>query len=186
MFFAKPLQRSNLCASHRQRRWLTHGELLEYERPTKEELKGLLGRACFYADHNLDESIVYVLRHQKYDVVTAREIGAEQQPDEYHFKWSAQKGRVLLTQDKDFLDNGRFSSCPDTRCRRVQCGQREHLRTGSCSGSGRRNLGRLEANSAPSESLFELGLYAEHSLASVQWVRFLRRKNSVQTRQERT
>ena len=29
MFFAKPLQRSNLCASHRQRRWLTHGELRE-------------------------------------------------------------------------------------------------------------------------------------------------------------
>ena len=28
MFFAKPLQRSNLCASHRQRRWLTHGELV--------------------------------------------------------------------------------------------------------------------------------------------------------------
>ena len=28
MFFAKPLQRSNLCASHRQRRWLTHGELI--------------------------------------------------------------------------------------------------------------------------------------------------------------
>ena len=28
MFFAKPLQRSNLCASHRQRRWLTHGELM--------------------------------------------------------------------------------------------------------------------------------------------------------------
>ena len=29
MFFDKPLQRSNLCASHRQRRWLTHGELME-------------------------------------------------------------------------------------------------------------------------------------------------------------
>ena len=29
MFFAKPLQRSNLCASHRQRRWLTHAELAE-------------------------------------------------------------------------------------------------------------------------------------------------------------
>ena len=27
IFFDKPLQRSNLCASHRQRRWLTHGEL---------------------------------------------------------------------------------------------------------------------------------------------------------------
>ena len=37
MFFAKPLQRSNLCASHRQRRWLTHGELIPHyswqERP---------------------------------------------------------------------------------------------------------------------------------------------------------
>ena len=29
IFFDKPLQRSNLCASHRQRRWLTHGELEE-------------------------------------------------------------------------------------------------------------------------------------------------------------
>ena len=29
IFFDKPLQRSNLCASHRQRRWLTHGELVE-------------------------------------------------------------------------------------------------------------------------------------------------------------
>ena len=28
IFFDKPLQRSNLCASHRQRRWLTHGELI--------------------------------------------------------------------------------------------------------------------------------------------------------------
>ena len=28
MFFAQPLQRSNLCASHRQRRWLTY---LSYE-----------------------------------------------------------------------------------------------------------------------------------------------------------
>ena len=32
MFFAKPLQRSNLCASHRQRRWLTHGELINEEK----------------------------------------------------------------------------------------------------------------------------------------------------------
>ena len=36
MFFAKPLQRSNLCASHRQRRWLTHGELARLYRGTGE------------------------------------------------------------------------------------------------------------------------------------------------------
>ena len=35
MFFAKPLQRSNLCASHRQRRWLTHGELGEATVPPR-------------------------------------------------------------------------------------------------------------------------------------------------------
>ena len=32
IFFDKPLQRSNLCASHRQRRWLTHGELWRHLR----------------------------------------------------------------------------------------------------------------------------------------------------------
>ena len=39
IFFDKPLQRSNLCASHRQRRWLTHGELINLLERLNEEIK---------------------------------------------------------------------------------------------------------------------------------------------------
>lgn len=68
----------------------------------------MLGRARFYADHNLDASIVEVLRYRKYDVETAQEVGAERQPDEFHYRRAFMTRRVLLTQDKDYLDNERF------------------------------------------------------------------------------
>lgn len=83
-------------------------ERLEYERPMREELRRVIGDAKFYADHNLDESIVLVLRHQGHDVETAREIGAERQPDEYHYRRALKTKRVLLTEDGDYLDNRRF------------------------------------------------------------------------------
>lgn len=81
---------------------------LTYQAPSKEEAKPFLGEAKFYADHNLDESIVLVLKHLGYDVETAREIAAEEQPDQFHFKHAFQTKRILLTQDKDFLDNDLF------------------------------------------------------------------------------
>ena len=39
IFFAQPLQRSNLCASHRQRRWLTY---LSYFTDSEERPKQML------------------------------------------------------------------------------------------------------------------------------------------------
>lgn len=81
---------------------------LDYRKPSKEELKGITGLASFYADHNVDESIVFVLDHLGYDVETAREVGADRQPDEFHFKRAFQQKRILLTQDKDYLDNELF------------------------------------------------------------------------------
>lgn len=83
-------------------------ELLAYERPDKEMLKGLLRKVKFYADHNLDRAIIEVLRRLKYDIETAREIGAEYQPDQFHYRHAFTQKRVLLTLDKDYLDNGRF------------------------------------------------------------------------------
>jgi hypothetical protein len=80
-------------------------ERLKYERPTKEEARRLFGRASFYADHGLDESIVLVLRHFGFEVETAREVGAERQPDPYHYKRAFKTKRVFLTVDKGFLDN---------------------------------------------------------------------------------
>ena len=55
--------------------------LIGYAHLTKEDLRGVLGKAKFYADHNIDKSIVHVLRQWKYDVEVAAEIGAERQPD---------------------------------------------------------------------------------------------------------
>ena len=57
MFFAKPLQRSNLCASHRQRRWLTHGELFSSqvaERVTSLAVQ-LLGGVGYTKDYPVEK-----------------------------------------------------------------------------------------------------------------------------------
>jgi predicted nuclease of predicted toxin-antitoxin system len=83
-------------------------QLLEYDRPDKDELKRILGETNFYADHDLDDTIVQVLRRLKYEVETARDIGAQNQPDEFHYKRAFKTKRVLLTHDKDYLDNERF------------------------------------------------------------------------------
>ena len=80
----------------------------DYATPTKEEERAITGEADFYADHNLDDSIVQVLRFLGYDVENARELGAERQPDEFHFKHAFRRKRILLTQDKDYLDHERF------------------------------------------------------------------------------
>ena len=76
--------------------------------PPKDQLRGVEKEAKFYADENVDHSIVIVLRWWRRDVVTAQDIGATGQPDEYHYKYAFRAKRVLLTQDRDFLDNKRF------------------------------------------------------------------------------
>ncbi len=83
-------------------------QLLEYDRPYKGELKRILVEAKFYADHDLDDTIVQVLRRLKYEVETARDISAQDQSDEFHYKRAFKTKRVLLTHDKDYLDNERF------------------------------------------------------------------------------
>jgi len=84
--------------------WIRH----KYRRPGKAELQGVERIVQFYADHNVDYSIVEALRIKKYDVETARDIGAEKQHDEFHFRRAFRSKRVLLTLDRDFLDNRRF------------------------------------------------------------------------------
>jgi predicted nuclease of predicted toxin-antitoxin system len=82
--------------------------LLDLENVAKEAIERLEGRVRFYADHNVDSAIVEVLRFLKYNVETARDIGAEQQPDGFHFKRAYNTKRVLLTQDSDYLGNTQF------------------------------------------------------------------------------
>jgi len=81
---------------------------IPFQRPTREDRKRLFGKVRFYADQNLDASIVEVLRHYGHDVITAQEKGHHQQPDDYHYRWAHKAKRVLLTHDKDYLDHDRF------------------------------------------------------------------------------
>ncbi len=75
---------------------------------TKADMEPLTGEVSFYADHNVDASIVYVLEHHRYDVESAADVQGQRQPDEFHFRRAFKSKRVLLTQDKDYLDNSRF------------------------------------------------------------------------------
>lgn len=65
-------------------------------------------RAKFYADEDVDDSIVYVLRHKGYDVKSARERGLVRHADDFHFKRAAKLKCVLLSHDRDYLDHDRF------------------------------------------------------------------------------
>ena len=58
MFFAKPLQRSNLCASHRQRRWLTHGELI-FDHMSALRIKTALERAAEHARRGAERNATH-------------------------------------------------------------------------------------------------------------------------------
>lgn len=82
--------------------------LLDLGGVTKAKMKQLSGMARFYSDHNIDAVITHILRWEKLDVVTAKDIQAGQQPDEFHYKYAFSSKRVLLTHDKDFLDDERF------------------------------------------------------------------------------
>jgi predicted nuclease of predicted toxin-antitoxin system len=81
---------------------------IQPEKRSKDELKPFVGRPRFYCDHDISASIAAFLRKRKYDVETARDISAEQQPDEFHFKRAFKSKRVLLTRDNDYIDSVKF------------------------------------------------------------------------------
>ncbi len=57
---------------------------------------------AFYADHNVPQAIVSGLRLRGFDVLTAREDGADQRDDELLLERSAALGRFLISEDRDF------------------------------------------------------------------------------------
>ena len=82
--------------------------LLEYNRPAKKDVRRITGKTHFYADQNVGVSIIEVLRHLKYEVETAAQVGGQHQIDEWHYRRAFKTKRVLLTHDHDFLDSERF------------------------------------------------------------------------------
>lgn len=64
----------------------------------------------YYLDENMSPEIAEQLRRDGIDAISVRELGTLGDPDEDHLQRAAIMGRVLCTQDADFL---RLASEPD-------------------------------------------------------------------------
>jgi hypothetical protein len=60
-------------------------------------------RIKFYLDEHVARAVAAALRRRGVDLLTAKESGLLGQPDEVHLSRAAQEGRVLFTQDADYL-----------------------------------------------------------------------------------
>lgn len=60
-------------------------------------------RVRFYTDEHVAKAVVRGLRHRGIDVVTAAEAGLLEATDKEHLAWAQREGRVMVTQDTDFL-----------------------------------------------------------------------------------
>jgi len=54
-------------------------------------------------DEHVAKSVTEGLRRRGVDVVTVQELGLQAAEDQQHLQRAAQEGRVLVTQDTDFL-----------------------------------------------------------------------------------
>lgn len=62
----------------------------------------------FYADANFPRWAVNHLRERKLDVVTSQDVGLQNRDDRDHAAYGRRESRILLTCDRDFLDERKF------------------------------------------------------------------------------
>lgn len=60
----------------------------------------------FYADEHISRAVIRGLRHRGIDALTVSEAGLQGADDEEQLARALAEGRVLLTQDSDFLRLG--------------------------------------------------------------------------------
>lgn len=66
------------------------------------------GKAQFYADENIEETLVDYMRQKGYRVTTAREAGFAGRDDEFHLQEARRRKAFLFTKNSDFLNHCRF------------------------------------------------------------------------------
>jgi predicted nuclease of predicted toxin-antitoxin system len=100
--------------------WVDAQTLAEQTPPSQteaNEVQGYVARRAkprFYADENFPQPAVLVLRKLGAKVLTAKEANQRHHPDENHTAYALRNGLILVTCDRDFLDNRRFPlmHCP--------------------------------------------------------------------------
>jgi predicted nuclease of predicted toxin-antitoxin system len=100
--------------------WINLEELVAVDPPSPREAREVLdnlakrAKARFYADENFPPKAAAILRDLGARVVTAQEAGLVGHPDENHVAYARKNGFVLVTCDRDFLDERRHPliQCP--------------------------------------------------------------------------
>lgn len=90
------------------------------DEPTEREKRQVIdfarrkAKSRFYADENFPELATAILRQLKADVLTVQDARRRGHPDENHAAEALRLGRVLITCDRDYLDERRFPlvHCP--------------------------------------------------------------------------
>lgn len=98
--------------------WITMADLVDYNPPTQKEIDQVLdyrqrkAKARFYTDENFPARATEVLRRTGARLATVQQVGRRRYSDENHTAYAL--GYVLLTCDRDYLDERRFPliHCP--------------------------------------------------------------------------
>ncbi len=101
-------------------RWVDIQNLAANDEPTEREKQQVIdfvrreAKPRFYADENFPESATTILRRLKADVLTVHDTRRRRHPDENHTAEALRLRRVLITCDRDYLNERRFPliHCP--------------------------------------------------------------------------
>lgn len=99
--------------------WINAHLLYEKDSATPREVAQVVdyakkkAKARFYADENIPTLVTELLR-TKADVLTVQESGMRRHPDENHSAFALREKKVLITCDRDYLDERKFPliHCP--------------------------------------------------------------------------
>jgi hypothetical protein len=88
--------------------------LPERERRQVEDYVDRRARPRFYADENFPSVAIQILRQLCADVLTVHDARLRRHPDENHVAAALRLGRILITCDRDYLNDRRFPlvHCP--------------------------------------------------------------------------
>ena len=100
--------------------WVNVADRLKEDPPSEVEIRQgeeYLRRGAkvrLYADENFPTAAAEILRRYGARVLTAQEAGLRRHPDENHAAFALRNGYVLVTCDRDYLDNRKFPimHCP--------------------------------------------------------------------------
>ncbi len=100
--------------------WVDVDEIVRANPPSAKEIEQVIeyrrrkAKARFYADENFPAAAAEVLRSLGGQVVTAQQVRRKGHPDENHAAYALKHGYILVSCDRDYLDERRFPlvHCP--------------------------------------------------------------------------